>query len=194
MQVKFNWNIIFAAMQFELVAALKENCPTHDGSLKQSINAKISNEVLSIYMLNYAMYVEKGTAPHFAPIDALKKWARDKLGDEKLAYALQKHISLYGCFFGNSHRYKVLTKKGYKSLKDINIGDEVLTHKKRWKKVENKPIHKIYNKINRYTIETETGKKVTVTGEHPFYCKRNGKFKWVQAKNLSENDIIQEVI
>jgi len=99
-----------------------------------------------------------------------------------------------GCFFGNSHRYKILTNHGYKSLKNIKIGDKVLTHKNRLKKVIEKPIYNIGYKIPRYTIESETGNKVTVTEEHPFYCKRNGKFEWIKAKNLNENDIIQEVI
>lgn len=30
------------------------------------------------------------------PIDAIRPWAKKKLGDEKLAFALAKHIQLYG--------------------------------------------------------------------------------------------------
>jgi hypothetical protein len=100
----------------------------------------------------------------------------------------------FGCFFGNSHKYKILTEHGYKSLRDVKIGDKVLTANKKWKKVIDKPEYDINRKIARYTIETENGNKVTVTEEHPFYCKRNETFKWVKAKDLTENDIILEVL
>jgi hypothetical protein len=47
-------------------------------------------------MVDYAIYVNEGTAPHWTSVDNLKKWCKDKWGDENLAYALQKHIATYG--------------------------------------------------------------------------------------------------
>jgi hypothetical protein len=199
MAYKLNYGAIFEDMQFDLIEKLKLSAPVHDADLRKSISAKIDkgqdgSATLNVYMITYWYFIENGTAPHWTSVDNLKKWAKDKLGDENLAYAIQKHIAKYGCFFGNSHRYKILTNKGYKSLKDIKIGELVLTHKKRFKKVTDKPIHKIGYKIPRYTIETESGNKVTVTEEHPFYCKRNSKFVWVKARDLKETDIILEVL
>jgi len=96
----------------------------------------------------------------------------------------------YGCFFGNSHKYKILTKRGYKFLRDVKINDLVLTHEKRWKKVIGKPEYCIKKQIPRYTIKTTSGKKVTVTEEHPFFTKRG----WIRAKNLIKEDILIEVV
>lgn len=97
---KLNYKAIFEYMQFELIAKLKEYVPKHDGDLKRSISAGVfGNEddaSLKISMLNYWYYIEYGSAPHWTSVDNLKKWAKDKLGDEQLAYALQRHIAKYG--------------------------------------------------------------------------------------------------
>jgi hypothetical protein len=44
----------------------------------------------------YALYVELGTDPHYPPVSALRGWARRKLGDENLAYAVVKAIGKKG--------------------------------------------------------------------------------------------------
>jgi hypothetical protein len=91
-----DWDIVYEAMGFLLKKALKEECPADTGDLKKSIDVEITNDKLHIVALEYAMYIEKGTIPHFVPIEPLKDWARRKLGDEKLAYAVRNHIAKYG--------------------------------------------------------------------------------------------------
>ncbi len=54
------------------------------------------NELVWGYTADYAKFVEEGTAPHFPPIEPLKKWARRVLGDEGAAYAVQKKIGEKG--------------------------------------------------------------------------------------------------
>ena len=131
--------------------------------------------------------------------DLRKSISSDVTGDKVTGAILNIYMISYwapvefGCFFGDSRKYNILTKRGFRALRKVKIGDEVLTHKKRWKKVIDKPIHKVEYKIPRYTIELQSGKKVTVTEEHPFYCKRNNKFVWVKAKNLKEKDVLVEV-
>lgn len=44
----------------------------------------------------HAIFILKGTRPHWAPIEPLKEWARRKLGDEQLGYAVQKKIARRG--------------------------------------------------------------------------------------------------
>jgi hypothetical protein len=44
----------------------------------------------------YAVAVEEGTRPHWAPIGPLKLWARRVLGDEDAAYAVQAAIARRG--------------------------------------------------------------------------------------------------
>jgi len=48
------------------------------------------------YDSEYARYVEGGTEPHYPPIEPLKRWAGRVLGDESIAYALQKKIGEEG--------------------------------------------------------------------------------------------------
>ena len=96
MNVKFNWDIIFESMRLYLIEELSRRCPKHDGGLLNSIDGKIIDNKLQIYMVDYALAVEFGSAPHWTSVDNLKKWAKDKLGDEKAAYALQRHIAKFG--------------------------------------------------------------------------------------------------
>ena len=48
------------------------------------------------YAAPYAEFVERGTGPHYPPIEPLKKWARRVLGDEGAAYAVQQKIGKHG--------------------------------------------------------------------------------------------------
>lgn len=82
-----------------------------------------------------------------------------------------------GCFIPTS---KVETIYGLKSLKDISIGDSVLTHNNRYKKVIDK--HSYYGehellKINNLPPCTET---------HEFYVIEKSKKDLVNAENLLE--------
>jgi hypothetical protein len=97
--VHLNWDVIFESIKIDLVEELVRRAPKHDSQLQQSINlsnCKTQEDSLLLYMIDYALFVEFGTLPHWTSVDNLKKWAKDKLGDEKLAYALQRHIALFG--------------------------------------------------------------------------------------------------
>jgi len=85
------------------------------------------------------------------------------------------------CFLKNT---KITTKNGKKNIQDIKIGDNVLTHKNRYKKVYNT----IQSETDEY-YEVEIGSginkiKLKVTGEHPVLTQRG----WVEIKNLTLND------
>lgn len=99
----------------------------------------------------------------------------------------------YGCFFGNSHRIKILTRRGYKSLRNVLIGDLVLTHKNRWQKVTSKLEYDVNKRIPRYTFKTNSGKKITVTEEHPFRIKEEFGYIWKKAKDIKKEDILMGV-
>lgn len=89
------------------------------------------------------------------------------------------------CFYENT---LILTKSGYKKIKDIVPGDFVLTHRGKYRKVVT-TMKKWTQKV--YTIETRIAKEIITTEEHPFYVirkKKSGKFskpKWVKAANLN---------
>ena len=63
----------------------------------------------------------------------------------------------------------ITTDKGYKSIEDIRIGDMVLTHKNRFRKVI-----KLMVSIssNLYELNICGSPKTEVTGDHPYYVRR----------------------
>lgn len=96
---------------------------------------------------------------------------------------------------------KVLTKNGYKNIEDIEVGDLVLTHKNRYRKVL-----RVGSKTDMTYIFKAQGFVETIcTDNHPFYARRknrvryiqeNGKFsyhqvlgepEWVEAKRLPKD-------
>lgn len=56
----------------------------------------IDGSVVWGYAADYAQYVERGTRPHWPPVDALRGWARRVLGDESAAYAVAAKIAQEG--------------------------------------------------------------------------------------------------
>ena len=83
---------------------------------------------------------------------------------------------------------KIDTLSGLKNIEDIKVGERVLTHFNRYKRVR-KTMKKIY-KEEFYEIKTN-GKSIIATKEHPFYIKEvlNGGFltksKWVEIKDIT---------
>lgn len=76
---------------------LKASGARDEGHLVNSITHDVRTH--SAYVgsnLEYAPWVEFGTRPHFPPVDALKGWARRKLGDENAAFAIAKKIAKKG--------------------------------------------------------------------------------------------------
>jgi len=48
----------------EIVTVLKRTCPVNGGRLKNSIKQRTEGKGVNIYMVDYALHVEYGTAPH----------------------------------------------------------------------------------------------------------------------------------
>mgnify|MGYP001766403057 CR=1 FL=1 len=93
------------------------------------------------------------------------------------------------CFI--SPKISVYTSKGYKQIKDVKVGDLVLTHKGRFKKVLSRvhdlPLEKRKNKENLVCIKTKYG-DYTVTEAHGFLLSNE---KWTKAKHLCIGDKIK---
>lgn len=83
------------------------------------------------------------------------------------------------CFDGGT---KIHTDKGLKPIKDVRVGDKVLTHKGRFRRVKNK-----FSKIDK-TVGFQTSmnkKKSFVTLNHPILDKNKN---WVEFGNLKVKD------
>lgn len=84
----------------------------------------------------------------------------------------------YECQTGES---LVRTEDGVKSLKDIQVGDNVLTYS---------GLQPVLNKVQyedtpTYDIELDNGDIFSVTERHRFFCNVDGENKWLQAGELT---------
>ncbi|MDP8268190.1 MAG: DNA polymerase [Candidatus Tenebribacter davisii] len=114
------------------------------------------------------------------------------LGDELKVHKISLNkdcwkMNAVSCFI--NPKISVYTSKGYKYISDVSVGDLVLTHKGRFRRVLSR-IHDLpknirMNKEKLVRIKTKF-KSYTVTQDHKFY---NGK-KWISAINLKTNDNI----
>lgn len=90
--------VLFNAMN-KMQNLAKQRAPVDTGRLRSSINlepVRLANEYLLACGVDYGVYVEYGTSPHFPPISPLKKWSRRVLGNEGAAYAVRNKISKQG--------------------------------------------------------------------------------------------------
>jgi hypothetical protein len=91
---------------------------------------------------------------------------------------------------------KIYTKEGIKNIENVKIGDLVLTHKGRWRPVNNvitKNFKGMQTKlqITGYTNNTEDYKFVD---NHELYVLRNNKWQWIGCEEVEEGDIVGEPI
>ncbi|NJN96312.1 MAG: hypothetical protein HC875_20455 [Anaerolineales bacterium] len=88
----------------------------------------------------------------------------------------------YCCFAGET---LVATETGFKEIKDIQVGEKVLTHKGRFKKVEfiNKRLSNDY-----YEVKTTSNQKITkLTGNHRILLNSGN---WLEIEKITEQDAI----
>ncbi|PKP53830.1 MAG: hypothetical protein CVT92_02540 [Bacteroidetes bacterium HGW-Bacteroidetes-1] len=92
------------------------------------------------------------------------------------------------CFVGNTNWYKVLTPDGWKKFIDVRIGDYVLSHKGKWKKVT-KIINEKFTDEYCYKVEFVTREKKTPIVVYMAYDHLSIRDKeWVRAENLATGD------
>ena len=107
-----------------------------------------------------------------------------QLGDvTKIEFIASKIDLLIGgspCFTGEN---LVMTSNGYVPIKEIKVGDMVLTHQNRYRKV----LQIGGEKKETIIIKSQGSTKIETTKNHPFYCfeenNQDFKFTW---KNIGE--------
>lgn len=117
--------------------------------------------------------------------------------EELLALIGMKRDNVYianviKCFI--SPRVLIYTAEGYKPIKDIRVGDLVLTHQGQFRRVTYVRPHDILpagGAVVEFTVQAQSGNrrrvKITVTPEHPFLV--NGQ--WKRAADLQAGDMIK---
>lgn len=93
---------------------------------------------------------------------------------------------LSACFTENQI---INTSDGNKQIKDIEVGDHVLTATGNYKKVTDTMIRK---SEERYEIDVWKlpSKTLSVTEEHPILILKDGEAAWVPVRELKENDYV----
>lgn len=105
-----------------LVGSIREHMPVFTGLARSSTHGETfikGNRYLGTAgnELAYIAPLEEGTDPHWPPIAPLLIWARRKLGDEKIAYAIQKKISVAGT--KGAHMFETAEKEKKNEIKQI---------------------------------------------------------------------------
>ena len=93
-----------------------------------------------------------------------------------------------GCFLSQN---KVICKNSIKNIKDIQIGDKVLSHDNKFHFVLNVFEYDIDEDI--LEIITEDNRKISCTLDHKIRVKRKNKYKWIKAQDLFEEDEILDL-
>lgn len=90
--------VLFKCM-FKMEELAVDKAPVNQGFLRANISLfpqLLSENYVLISKANYSAAMEDGTRPYWAPIEPLQEWARQKLGDESIGYAIQAKIAKYG--------------------------------------------------------------------------------------------------
>ena len=78
----------------------------------------------------------------------------------------------------------ILTKKGFKNIQKIKIGDKVLSYNHKSNQIEEKEVLNLFKKIPNEIITINNN--ITCTSNHPIYTKRG----YVSAKELKNDDYV----
>src|SRR3972149_1218831 len=95
------------------------------------------------------------------------------------------------CILGG--RTKIKTLEDYKEIRNIKVGDYVLTHKDRYKKVTKTFKRKYYGEVVRIVLSALKDRnsiQLTVTKNHKILVRRNNRKKWIIAWNLKNDDLV----
>ena len=160
-------------------------------TLERAYLIKVGTQIIETpqdMFMRVASFINKGD------LDAIKK-TYDLMSQgfythasPTLFNAANKRSQLSSCFEGTT---LVNTLRGPIPIKDVELGDEVITHLGNVKKVIQKHKNKI-NKRKLYEVNIRKTNKFIVTEDHKLFCynKITQQSNWKEVKILDENDYI----
>lgn len=81
----------------------------------------------------------------------------------------------------------VRTQRGEIPIETVNVGDTVLTHKNRWRRVYETTSRAYDGRL----VRVEAGAlRVTATADHPFLIERDGQLAWIAAGDIRVGDSV----
>ncbi|HVA82986.1 MAG TPA: SufD family Fe-S cluster assembly protein, partial [Candidatus Aquilonibacter sp.] len=145
------------------------------------------------------IYVPKGVKVKM-PLQAYFRINSDKAGQFERTLIIADEGSdityIEGCF---SKGTEIVTEGGTKKIEEIIVGEKVLTHKNRYRKVYHTQIRAYKGKLYDLEYYGDTSKKITATEEHPFFAVKKTKeeyknkvwgAEWYAAKDLKKGDYL----
>lgn len=109
----------------------------------------------------------------------------------KLSYNIIRNVHAIqtGCFCGTT---LIETSAGKKPIREIEIGDLVLTHRNRFRRVIDTMVRNHTNgfyKLN-YARRGRPDQTITATPEHPFLIERDGTIDWMPIEEIVPGDLV----
>ena len=162
-----------------------------DKCLQRQAKAPVDHSYLSLVELQEEGYTDVRFVARDRACPVCRRVHNLKVKIEKLISETQYEASIYtlshpGCFI--YPHVKVYTSKGYRKIIDVQVGDLVLTHKGKFRKVLQKfASPSCGHKIEIVHLEVATGMfkgTLTITSEHPVLTERG----WKDAGGLTKED------
>ncbi|MCZ2127364.1 MAG: Fe-S cluster assembly protein SufB [Anaerolineales bacterium] len=145
------------------------------------------------------VYVPKGVKVDL-PLQAYFRLNSSNVGQfERTLIIVDEGASVHyveGCFLAGA---QVRARDGEKPIEEIQVGDEVMTHLGRYRRVYNTMRRPYHNNIYNIRFYGDSGRELRVTAEHPLLVasrqksgERNKEFKplWQFAENVREGDYL----
>jgi len=145
------------------------------------------------------VYVPKGVKVDL-PLQAYFRLNTANVGQfERTLIIVDEDASVHyveGCFLEGA---RVRTRNGEKQIEQVSVGDEVLTHQGRWRKVYHTMKRPYHGKIFNIRFYGDSGRQLRVTAEHPLLIARrqresmrNKEFQptWERADSVKEGDYL----
>lgn len=88
---------------------------------------------------------------------------------------------------------QIYTKRGLVNIEDVMVGDEVVTHKGRWKKVTATIPSEFEGIATRVRLHG-TGQEYNFVKNHEIYTQKDGLWRWTDCEKLEVGDILGEPV
>lgn len=96
-----------------------------------------------------------------------------------------------GCFVQGT---LVATERGPVEIQRVGVGDRVLTHENRFKRVSDTFKHPYDGRLMEIFLESSSGinfvRRKTATEEHPFFVRRENSMGWLDAREVLPGDYL----
>lgn len=145
------------------------------------------------------VYIPKGVHVEL-PLQAYFRINAERTGQfERTMIIVEDGASVHyieGCFTKGA---PVITADGIKPIEEVKVGDFVLTHNNRFKKVYHVQVRPHTGKLFTIKYFGDSTQKIEATGEHPFLAVKRQKHEckntewkpdWVKAEELEKEDYL----